>query len=57
MKLQLRIKQHFCKHDFEICRKVEPFHNLRGEQLYQVCKKCEKVEPYIFLEYEGNGYK
>ena len=57
MKLQQRIKQPFCKHEFEISRKVEPFHNLRGEQLYKVCNKCEKVEPYIFLEYEGNGYK
>lgn len=52
-----RIKQFFCKHDYEICRKVEEFHSLNGEQLYKRCKKCEKVIPYIYRQFEGNGYK
>ena len=59
MKITDKIKQHFCKHDFDICRKVNKsgFHSLRGEQLYKVCFKCGKVEKYIYREFEGNGYK
>lgn len=52
-----KIKQLFCKHDYEVVRKVSTFHSLNGEQLYQCCKKCEKVIPYIYREYEGMGYK
>ena len=53
----MKIRQIFCKHDYEICRKVEEFHSLNGEQLYKVCKKCGKVEKYIYREFEGMGYK
>ena len=52
-----KIKQLFCNHDYEVVRKVSTFHSLNGEQLYQRCKKCEKVIPYIYREYEGMGYK
>ena len=52
-----KIKQLFCKHDYEVVRKVSTFHSLNGEQLYQRCKKCEQVIPYIYREYEGMGYK
>lgn len=53
----MKIRQIFCKHDYDICRKVEKFHSLRGEQLYKVCNKCGKVEKYIYREFEGMGYK
>lgn len=48
---------HVCEHEWEICKKAEPFMSLRGEQLYKRCLKCGKVEEYIFREYEGGGYK
>ena len=51
------IKQLICKHEWDICRKSEPFFSIGGEQLYKVCKKCGKVEKYIYIEYEGMGYK
>lgn len=51
------LKQLFCRHDFEICRQSGPFFSLGGEQLYKVCKRCGKVEKYIYREYEGMGYK
>ena len=51
------LKKLFCKHDWEICTKDAMFHSLRGEQLYRRCKKCGKVEEWIFREYEGNGYR
>lgn len=47
----------FCIHDWEICRKVERFTCISGEQLYRRCKKCGKVEKYIYREYEGSGYR
>lgn len=52
-----RIKRLFCKHDYEIVRKSQMFASLRGEQLYKRCKKCGKVKPYIYREYEGGGFK
>ena len=53
-----KLKQLFCKHEYDICRDVSsPFCSLRGERLYQVCRKCSKVMKYIYVEYEGNGYK
>lgn len=57
MKIIEEVKQAFCKHDYEVCRKVEPFCSLRGEQLYKRCRKCGKVIPYIYREFEGMGYK
>lgn len=51
------IKRLFCHHDWEICRKSEPFACISGEQLYKVCAKCGKVEKWIFRQYEGGGYK
>ena len=50
-------KKLFCKHDWEICQKIEQFTCINGEQLYIRCKKCGKIEKYIYREYEGNGYK
>ena len=52
-----KIKRLFCKHNYEIVRKVEKFSSLRGEQLYKRCTKCGKVVPYIYREYEGGGYR
>lgn len=52
-----RIKQLFCKHDYEVCRRIDTYASLRGEWLYQVCRKCGKVKKYMYLEFEGNGYK
>ncbi|MEQ3171415.1 hypothetical protein AAA086_10145 [Dysosmobacter welbionis] len=43
--------------EWEICRKIEPFASLRGEQLYRVCRKCGKIEPHIYREFDGGGYK
>lgn len=51
------IKHFFCKHEWEICRKIEPFASLRGEQLYRVCRKCGKIEPHIYREFDGGWYK
>lgn len=50
-------KKLFCKHDWEIRRKVERFTCISGEQLYRRCKKCGKVGKYIYREYEGSGYR
>lgn len=52
-----KIKQLFCKHEWEIVRKVEMFAPLNGEQSYKYCKTCGKITKYIFRRYEGNGYK
>ncbi len=53
-----RIKQLFCKHEYEICtNSLHRYYSLKGVQLYRVCKKCGRIEKYIYLEYEGNGYK
>ena len=51
------IKKLFCRHDWEICRKVERFAFISGEQLYRRCKKCGKVKKFIYREFEGYGYK
>ena len=51
------VKQRFCEHDWELCRKDEPFASLRGMQLYKRCTKCKKVELDVYVEYEGAGYK
>ena len=37
------IKHFFCKHEWEICRKIEPFASLRGEQLYRSAENVEKL--------------
>lgn len=55
--MKLFIKRLFCKHQWDICRKNEPFACISGEQLYRRCKKCGKVEKHIFRVYEGCGYK
>ena len=47
-----KIRQMFCKHDYELCRKVQPFHNLSGEQLYKRCTKCGKVIKDRFVSTE-----
>lgn len=52
-----KLKQLFCKHDWEIVKKSSMFFSLKGEQLYKRCKKCGKVVEYIYQEYEGKGYK
>ena len=50
-------KKLFCRHQWEVCRKWEPFACIRGEQLYKQCTRCGKVKKWIFHEYEGGGYK
>ena len=59
MKIIKIIKQHLCRHDWGIGRmgSVYGFESLRGEQLYRRCKKCGKIEKWIYREYEGLGYK
>ena len=47
----------FCRHEWEVCRKVELFSCISGEQLYKRCKKCGKVKKWIFREFEGSGYR
>ena len=44
-----------CNHDWEIYRKQEKFVSISGEQLYRRCKKCGKIEKYIYREFEENG--
>lgn len=51
------IKRLFCHHEWEICRKNEPFQCISGEWLYKCCTKCGKVKKWIFRQYEGGGYK
>ena len=36
------IKHFFCKHEWEICRKIEPFASLRGEQLKAVREEAQQ---------------
>lgn len=48
----IKINQLFCRHDYEICKKVQKFHCLGGEQLYKRCKKCGKVIKYKFVSNE-----
>jgi len=52
-----KIKQLFCKHDWEVCRQNSMFYCISGEQLYKRCKKCGKVVEYIYREFEGAGYR
>lgn len=52
----MKIKQLFCKHEYQICRRTGGYQSLRGEQLYKVCCKCGKVKKYIFREYEDEGF-
>lgn len=53
-----KIKQLLCRHkETQQMKENTPFHNLRGERIYTVCKKCGKVLDSIFYEYEGNGWK
>lgn len=46
------IKRLFCKHEYEVCRKNEPFACISGEQLYKRCKKCGKVKEWIWYRFE-----
>ena len=46
------IKQLFCRHDWEIVKKVSKLYCIGGEQLYKRCKKCGKVVEYIYLKHE-----
>ena len=50
MTLNKLIKQLFCKHDYQWCRKIESFSGLNGERVYLVCQKCGKVKDSMFLE-------
>ena len=48
----IRIRQFFCRHDFEVMKKKTLFCNLNGTQLYKRCKRCGKVIPYRFISNE-----
>lgn len=58
-KIILKLKQLFCKHEYSeyLKNSNSPFHCIRGETVYIVCKKCGKVKRSYFREYEGMGYK
>lgn len=47
--MKLMIKQLFCKHDYQWCRKIQSFSALNGECVYLVCQKCGKVKDSMFL--------
>ena len=49
--MKKNLKQLFCKHDYEWCRKVERYQILSGERQYLVCKKCGRVIDTIFIRY------
>ncbi len=51
------IKHFFVSTNGKSAEKIEPFASLRGEQLYRVCRKCGKIEPHIYREFDGGGYK
>lgn len=51
------LKRLFCRHKWEVVRRIDKFQSLSGEQLYRRCEKCGKVVKYIYREYEGNGFK
>lgn len=58
------IKRLLCRHNWEaqknireISWKAEKFGLISGTQLYKACTKCGKVKKWIFVEYEGGGYK
>lgn len=51
------LKRLFCRHKWEIVRRIDKFQSLRGELLYRRCEKCGKVVKHICREYEGNGFK
>lgn len=47
-----KLKQLFCKHNFEWCEKVEEFHCISGQTQYLVCRKCGKVKDTVFIKYD-----
>ncbi len=51
------LKHLFCRHEWDVCRKREPFAYISGEQLYKRCTKCGKVKKWIYRQFEGSGYK
>lgn len=53
------IKRLFCRHEWEVCRNVNPmlFACISGEQLYKRCTKCGKIKKWIYREFEGSGYR
>lgn len=51
------IKRVFCKHDYELVEKVGAFSCISGTQTYKRCKKCGKIKKWIYIEYEGMGWK
>lgn len=57
--IRKRIRQTFCNHDPVWMRKNTLFYNLRGEEHYLVCRKCEKILDKRFVEYDydGRGFK
>lgn len=53
------LKQLFCKHEYEWCRKVATpgkvlatFSGISGETHYLVCQKCGKVKDTMFVKYD-----
>lgn len=52
------LRRIFCRHSWQICRKVSGgFAIISGEQLYKRCSKCGKVKKWIYVEYEGDGFR
>ena len=47
-----KIRQLFCRHEYEVCVKESKFHCLSGEQLYKRCSKCGKVIKYKYVSTE-----
>ena len=47
-----KLKQLFCRHNFEWCEKVEKYLCISGQTQYLVCRKCGKVKDARFIRYD-----
>ncbi len=45
------IKRLFCKHDYQLLKKVSKFQNLRGDRIYIICTKCGHEQGSYFSEH------
>lgn len=49
-------KKLFCKHQWEIVRRIEKYVSLNGDMLYKRCNKCGKIKEYGFYTTEEQEY-
>lgn len=52
MKFIDKLKQLFCKHEWEYVKKINKFQNLQGDMIYKRCCRCGKIVEYKFMTNE-----